>query len=116
MEMMLTGDAISGIDAAQWGLATRAVPAAQLESAVLAIAERVAKVPTEVQQFNKRSVHRAMELMGIRNALRAGTELQALAAQTETAKAFFAKAREDLTRALTERDSKFGDYRTDTMR
>lgn len=113
MEMMLTGDPISGTDAAQWGFATRAVPAAELESAVLAIAERVAKVPSEVQQFNKRSVHRAMEHMGMRNALRAGTELQALAAQTPTAQAFFAKARENLTRALTERDEKFGDYRTD---
>jgi enoyl-CoA hydratase len=112
LEMMLTGDAISGIEAAQWGFATRAAPAAQLEAAVLAIAERVAKVPAEVQQFNKRSVHRAMEAMGMRNALRAGTELQALAAQTPTAQAFFAKAREDLTRALTERDQQFGDYRT----
>jgi enoyl-CoA hydratase len=110
---MLTGDAISGADAAQWGFATRAYPAADLEAAVLAVAERVAKVPSEVQQFNKRSVHRAMELMGMRNALRAGTELQALAAQTEHAKAFFAKARENLTKALTERDDKFGDYRTE---
>ncbi len=84
-----------------------------LEAATLAIAGRVAKVPTEVRQFNKRSVHRAMELMGMRNALRAGTELQALAVQTESAKAFFAKAREDLTKALTERDKKFGDYRTE---
>jgi len=111
LEMMLTGDAISGVDAAAWGFATRAFSAADLEAATLAIAERIAKVPTEVQQFNKRSVHRAMELMGLRNALRAGTELQALAAQTESAKAFFAKAREDLTKALTERDQKFGDYR-----
>ncbi len=112
LEMMLTGDAITGADAAQWGFATRAYPAANLESEVLAIAERVAKVPSEVQQFNKRSVHRAMELMGMRNALRAGTELQALATQTEHAKAFFAKARENLPKALTERDEKFGDYRT----
>lgn len=112
LEIMLTGDAISGSDAANWGFATRAYSASELESAVLAVAERVAMVPPEVQQFNKRSVHRAMELMGMRNALRAGTELQALAAQTEHAKAFFAKARENLTKALTERDEKFGDYRT----
>lgn len=112
-EMMLTGDAISGRDAAQWGFATRAFPAAELEAAVLEIAKRVANVPIEVQQFNKRSVHRAMESMGMRNALRAGTELQALAAQTDHAKAFFAKARENLTSALTERDTKFGDYRTE---
>jgi len=111
LEMMLTGDAISGIEAAQWGFATRAFPIEKLEEATLSVAERIAKVPTEVQQFNKRSVHRAMEIMGMRNALRAGTEIQALASQTETAKAFFAKAKENLTKALSERDAQFGDYR-----
>jgi enoyl-CoA hydratase len=103
---------MNGAEAAECGFVTRAFPTDQLETGVLEIAERVAKVPAEVQQFNKRSVHRAMELMGMRNALRAGTELQALAAQTEYAKEFFAKARENLTQALTERDEKFGDYRT----
>jgi enoyl-CoA hydratase len=112
LEMMLTGDAISGVEAAQWGFATRAFPAEKLEEATLGIAERVSRIPTEVQQFNKRSVHRAMEIMGMRSALRAGTEIQALASQTESAKAFFAKAKENLTKALTERDAQFGDYRT----
>jgi enoyl-CoA hydratase len=111
LELMLTGDAMSGLDAANWGFATRAFPAEQLEAATLAIADRVAKVPAEVQQFNKRSVHRAMEIMGMRNALRAGTEIQALAAQTESAKIFFAKAKENLRSALDERDTQFGDYR-----
>ena len=38
LEMMLTGDAITGTDAAKWGFATRAYPSAELESAVLAVA------------------------------------------------------------------------------
>jgi len=112
LEMMLTGDAITGTEAAQLGFATRAYPPNQLENAVLEIAQRIANVPTEVQQFNKRSVHRSMEIMGMRNAIRAGTELQALASQTDHAKEFFAKARENLTSALSERDAKFRDYRT----
>jgi enoyl-CoA hydratase len=40
METMLTGDAISGIEAAQTGFANRAFPAAELETRVLDIAER----------------------------------------------------------------------------
>jgi enoyl-CoA hydratase len=111
MELMLTGDSISGTEAAACGFANRAYPADQLESAVLDIAERVARVPIEVQQINKRSVHRAMEIMGLRTAVRAGTELQALAAQTDSAKEYFAKARENLNQALQERDAPFKDYK-----
>jgi len=113
MEMMLTGDTISGREAAEDGFANRAIPLADLEATVLEIAARVAKVPTDVQQINKRAVHRQMEAMGIRAGIRAGTELQALSAMTKSAQAFYAAVQSDgLTAAFSERDGKFGDYRT----
>lgn len=112
MEMMLTGDAISGIEAVRLGFANRAFPAAELDTAVVAMAERVARVPTDVQAMNKRSVHRAMEIQGLRAAIRAGTEIQALAMTTETSRNSFAQVRESVTRALDARDASFGDYRT----
>ena len=111
MEMMLTGDAITGIEAVKVGFANRAFPAATLEEEVLAVAERVAKIPTDVQQMNKRSVHRAMELMGLRAAIRAGTEIQALALTTESSRETFAKFRDSVTKGLDARDREFGDYR-----
>jgi enoyl-CoA hydratase len=86
MELMLTGDSISGAEAAAIGLANRAFPAAELEERVLELAERVAKIPSDLQQLNKRSVHRAMEVMGIRTAIRAGSELQALATHQPSVK------------------------------
>ena len=112
MEMMLTGDAISGIEAVRIGFANRAFPADRLEDEVFAIAERIAKIPTDVQQMNKRSVHRAMEIMGLRAAIRAGTEIQALALTTESSRATFAKFRDGVTKGLDARDTDFGDYRT----
>ena len=112
MEMMLTGDAVSGVEAVQIGFANRAFPAARLEEEVLAVAERVAKIPTDVQQMNKRSVHRAMEIMGLRAAIRAGTEIQALALTTESSRETFAQFREGVTKGLDARDAAFGDYRT----
>lgn len=112
MEMMLTGDAISGLEAVRVGFANRAFPADQLEDEVLAMAERVAKIPTDVQQMNKRSVHRAMEVMGLRAAIRAGTEIQALAMTTESSRATFAKFRDGVRKGLDARDGDFGDYRT----
>lgn len=112
MELMLTGDAIDGAEAARMGFANRAYRAAELEDAVLDIAERVAKIPVDLQQLNKRSVHRALEAMGLRTALRAGTEIQAMGFHQRSSKAYFKELAKGVTRALDARDSKFGDYRT----
>jgi enoyl-CoA hydratase len=112
MEMMLTGDAISGTEAVRVGFANRAFAAGRLEAEVLAIAERIAKIPTDVQQMNKRSVHRAMEIMGLRAAIRAGTEIQALALTTQSSRETFGKFREGVTQGLDARDAAFSDYRT----
>src|SRR5262245_44959828 len=115
MEMLLTGDAISGTEAAAKGFANRAVPAAELEGVVLAIAERIALVPTELSQINKRAVHRAMEIMGLRAAIRAGTELQALAFTTAASQAYRAQFKRDggsVRELLSQRDAPFRDYRT----
>jgi enoyl-CoA hydratase len=87
MELVLTGDAITGDDAVRMGLANRAFPAGELDARVLGIAERIAGVPAELLQINKRSVHRAMEIMGIRTGLRAGSELQALASNLPVVRA-----------------------------
>ncbi len=112
MEMMLTGDAISGSDAVEYGFANRAYPIEELEDAVLAIAEKIAKVPPDIEQMNKRAVHRQMELMGMRAAIRQGTEIQALAFHTKSTRAHFKELAAGLTDALSKRDGKFGDYRT----
>jgi enoyl-CoA hydratase len=119
MELMLTGDAMSGREAAEWGFATRSFPAAELEAATLAFAERAARIPSELQQLNKRTVHRAMEIMGARAAMRAGTEIQALAFTTEASRAYMEKFRRDglsVREQLDRRDAGFGDYRTQTTR
>ena len=115
MELMLTGDAMSGREAAEWGFATRAFPLAELEQRTLDFAERAAKVPVELQQLNKRSVYRAMEIMGARAAMRAGTEIQALAFTTEASRAYMSTFRRDggsVKAQLDQRDTNFGDYRT----
>ncbi|MDD9370329.1 MAG: enoyl-CoA hydratase-related protein [Acidimicrobiales bacterium] len=113
MEMMLTGDSISGIEAARLGWANHAYPIAELDEHVVAVAERVAKVPPDIAQLNKRTVHRAMDVMGLRAAIRSGTELCALAIHQPSFQAFIADMQDKgLTAALSERDEPFGDYRT----
>ena len=112
MELMLTGDSMGAEDAVAYGFANRAYPVEDLDDAVLAHAERVAKVASDVQQMNKRSIHRAMEIMGMRAAIHAGTEIQALAFFTETSQTYRAELGKGVSAALTKRDKVFGDYRT----
>jgi len=113
MEALLTGDAMSGDDAVQFGFANRAFDVEALDDEVLAIASRIAKVPPDLLAMNKRAAHRAMEAMGIRNGIRATSDLQALAFHQPSSleyRAGFGDA--NLTEKLSERDETFGDYRT----
>ena len=111
MELMLTGDSISGAEAVRLGYANRAFTAEALDGEVLAMAERIAKVDPELAQLNKRLVHRQMEAMGMRAGLRAGTDLHALGWHTGASRTYMAQLRENVTSALSARDRSFGDYR-----
>jgi len=116
MEMMVTGDSISGLDAVRLGWANRAFPADELDEQVVAIARRIALVPPDIAQLNKRTVHKAMEIMGLRTAIRSGTEICALGIEQESFKKFVdEELPKGLTQALQKRDEPFGDYRTTTM-
>ncbi len=115
MEMMLTGDSITGIEAAELGWATRAYPAEELEQATLEMAIRMASLPTDIVRLNKRAVHRQMEVMGLRQGIRQGTELCSLAMYQKSFEEFISQTGQGsgkLTSALQKRDEKFGDYRT----
>ncbi len=117
MEMFLTGDSLTGREAVAHGWANASWPADELEDRVLEVAERIAAMPADVVALNKRAIHRQMEIMGLRTGIRAGTELCALGTHTETLAAFLGRVREaGLTTALSERDGRFGDYRTATDR
>jgi enoyl-CoA hydratase len=69
-------------------------------------------MPPEIVQINKRTVHRAMEIMGLRAAVRSGTEMSILAKYQPAFQQFIEQAHGGLTKALTQRDAPFGDYRT----
>lgn len=112
MEALLTGDSMSGAEAAEAGFANRAHPADELDAAVLAVAERVAKVPPDLLALNKRAAHRAMEAMGIRTGMRATADIQAMGFHQRSSREYMRSfAEKGVTAALSERDRAFGDYR-----
>jgi enoyl-CoA hydratase len=112
MEMLLTGDYLSGAECAARGWATDSFPAEELEERVLEIALRISMVPPDIVQLNKRAVHRQMEVMGLRQGIRAGTELCALGTHQPAFRQFIHTIEQrGLREALQGRDEKFGDYR-----
>ncbi len=113
MEMMVTGDSLDGHECVRLGWANDCVPADQLETKVLEVAGRIASLPPDLVQLNKRVVHRQMEIMGLHTGIRAGSELCALGTKQQSMADFMEKAKsQGLKATLQDRDKPFGDYRT----
>jgi enoyl-CoA hydratase len=70
-------------------------------------------MPMDLVQLKKRPVHRTMEVMRLRTAIRMGTEICALGIHQPTPKKFVSDIETGgLTETLSKRDSPFGDCRT----
>jgi enoyl-CoA hydratase len=88
MEIMLTGGEMLGPEAVAIGWANRSFPVDQLDDEVLAVAETIAGTASDLMSINKRLVHRQAEIMGVRSAIRAGSEFQALAGHQASVESF----------------------------
>jgi enoyl-CoA hydratase len=108
--LLLTGDPLDGRTAVEWGLASEAVPAEELNAAGLALARRVALLPSNQLHMMKLLVNQAYEQMGLRVTQLIGTLLDGSARHTPEGVAFTRAALEDVRRAVAERDGPFGDY------
>jgi enoyl-CoA hydratase/carnithine racemase len=108
--LLLTGDAIDGRRAVEWGLASEAVPEEQLEAAGLALARRVALLPHNQAAMMKLLVNQAFEQMGLHTTQLIGTLLDGAARHTPEGMAFTQRGRADVRGAVADRDAPFGDY------
>jgi enoyl-CoA hydratase len=108
--LLLTGDALDGRRAVEWGLASEAVPADRLDEAALALARRVALLPANQLHMMKLLVNQAYEQMGLRVTQLIGTLLDGSARHTPEGVDFSRRALEDVRAAVADRDAPFGDY------
>lgn len=108
--LLLTGDALDGRTAADWGLASEAVPAAELDAAGMALARRVARLPANQLHMMKLLVNQVIEQMGLANTQLIGTLLDGAARHTPEGVDFTRRAMEDVRGAVADRDAPFGDY------
>ena len=110
--LLLTGDTLSGEDAARIGLVLKSVPEEYLVHEVEGLADRMSWIDPEMLSTNKRIINVGMELMGATTLQRVAAENDARAHTTKAARNVFKQiATEGLKAALTERDAPFGDGR-----
>jgi enoyl-CoA hydratase len=108
--LLLTGDPVDGRTAVEWGLASEAVPAEELDEAALALARRVARLPSNQLHMMKLLVNQVYEQMGLSTTQLIGTLLDGAARHTPEGTDFSRRAVEDVGGAVRDRDAPFGDY------
>jgi len=109
--LLLTGDSLTGAEAAEWGLATEAPAAAELDARFERLLERVGRMPINQLVMMKLLVNQTLEAQGLRSSQVLGTFFDGIARHTEEGHAFVRRAAEDGFReAVRERDEPFGDH------
>lgn len=110
--MLLTGDTVSGADAAKIGFAMKSVPAEHLEGEVEGLADRLALVDIALLAANKRIVNLGLELMGAGALQRIAAENDARAHTAPAARQMFKDlGSKGVKQAVADRDAPFGDGR-----
>jgi enoyl-CoA hydratase len=109
--LLLTGDSLTGAEAAEWGLATEAVPAAELDARFERLLERVAGMPLNQLVMMKLLVNQTVHAQGLTQAQVLGTFFDGIARHTDEGHGFVRRAAADGFReAVRERDEPYGDF------
>ncbi|MGH9839229.1 MAG: crotonase/enoyl-CoA hydratase family protein [Blastocatellia bacterium] len=103
--MLLTGDLISGEEAARIGLVSMAVAAAELDETVERLAQRMASAPKNQLMMQKLMLNQAYENMGLQTTQMFATLFDGIARHTPEGVAFKARAEAvGFKQAVKERD------------
>ena len=109
--LALTGDSITGREAAEIGLINKAVPAERLEAETRQLAARMAQCPATQLAAMKLVVNQAYENMGLHSTQLMGVILDGYMRHTPEGLDFVKTAMDKgVGAAVAERDGPFGDY------
>ena len=108
--LLLTGDSITGAQAAEWGLAVEAPDPADLDARTERLVQRIAAVPVNQLIMVKLAMNSALYQQGVATSAMVGTVFDGIARHTPEGHAFVAEARQHGFReAVRRRDEPFGD-------
>jgi enoyl-CoA hydratase len=107
----LTGEWISGKEAAEIELINFAVPLEQLDGRVAELADKLATIPATQLTAMKLVVNQAYDNMGLQSTQTLGPILDGIMRNTPEGREFVRHARDHgVKSAVTKRDAPFGDY------
>jgi enoyl-CoA hydratase len=108
---LLTGDEIPAREAADIGLILEVVPDDALQDRAMALATRMARVPTNQLVMLKLLCNQTVENMGFASSRMLGSLFDGIARHTQEGQDFVGRAQEvGFRQAVRERDDPFGDY------
>ena len=104
--MLLTGDLVTGVEAARMGLVAEAVPAAELDATVERWAQRMAGVPRNQLMMQKLMINQAYDNMGLHTTQMLATLFDGITRHSPEGFAFKARCEQvGFKQAVRERDS-----------
>ncbi|MGW4331982.1 crotonase/enoyl-CoA hydratase family protein [Rhodococcus koreensis] len=110
--LLLTGDCITGRQAAEWGLAVESAPADELDRRTEALVERIAQMPINQLMMVKLALNSALLAQGVANSTMVGTVFDGMSRHTREGYAFqLRSATAGFREAVRERDEPFGDHK-----
>jgi len=110
-ELLFTGDVVDAATAEKLGMVNHVVPTVDLESTVETLAKKIALTPLPILKYTKRSLMRAYEAKGLRQAVESNLDIAAVLNSA------YSKEREEFTEllatkglgaALAWRDERYG--------
>jgi enoyl-CoA hydratase len=109
--LLFTGDSLTGAQAEEWGLATEAAPAAELDQRFEDLLERVARLPINQLVMMKLLVNQGLYAQGLHQTQLLGTFFDGIARHTAEGHGFVRRAAEaGFKEAVKDRDEPFGDF------
>jgi enoyl-CoA hydratase len=109
--LLLTGDCITGAQAAEWGLAVEAPDPAELDERTERLVARIAAVPVNQLIMVKLALNSALLAQGVATSRMVSTVFDGVARHTPEGHAFVADAvAHGFRDAVRHRDEPFGDY------
>lgn len=109
--LLLTGDCLTGRQAAEWGLAVEAPEPEDLDERTERLVERIAAVPVNQLIMVKLAMNSALLQQGVATSRMVSTVFDGIARHTPEGHDFVAQSREHGFReAVRQRDEPFGDH------
>jgi enoyl-CoA hydratase/carnithine racemase len=109
--LLLTGDSLTGAEAAEWGLATESVAPDRLDERFEELLGRVARLPLNQLVMMKLLTNQVIQAQGLYATQLLGTFFDGITRHTEEGHGFVRRAAESgFKEAVRERDEPFGDF------